>query len=77
MTHRVMKYLPDSYQEIMIGTFHHLAYQVMKHCNALPKNIRIIDQDEQLIGWDLIAGNFKEKMQYLFEKKMYQPEFEI
>ena len=72
MTHRVI-YLTVIRKHL---NFHHLA-KMMKHCNALPKNIRIIDQDEQLIGWDLIAGNFKEKMQYLFEKKMYQPEFEI
>lgn len=77
MTHRVRSYLPESYHEIMIGTFHHLAYQVMKHCGALPKNVRIIDQDEQSIGWDTVAGNYKEKMQYLCEKKMYQRDLQL
>lgn len=71
MMHRVKKLEPNNFNHIMIGTFHHLAYQIMKHSQILDKNTRIIDEEEQNIGWELVAGNDKDKMQNLFFQITY------
>ena len=77
MMHRAQQLEPENFQHIMIGTFHHLAYQIMKHSKVLDKNTRIIDEDEQNIGWDTVAGNDKDKMQDLFFQAIYNPEVSL
>lgn len=74
MMERVKQLIPEDYKSIMVGTFHHVAYQVLRHCDALPKEVRIIDEDEQMVGWDTVAGNDKERMSCLYQRRVYQPD---
>ena len=77
MIERVKKIIPDHYNNIMIGTFHNLAYLVLKHFNKLPEKVRIIDEEEQMSGWDIVAGNEKERMKHLSQQKIFDSNIQL